>query len=150
MNTLFSSQINKAAWIIRKAAAQDLGISVKDISWKTCLEMARKGEQYIVQLNDISKEVSNKREERKFLWCYPEDKIHQKIWDEFRGSYNLDNIIVTPHDIEMNSTEKRMYSFHINPNNWSGDTMDLISFWVKLTETGKVKKRSLRINKWAN
>ena len=46
MNTLFNSQINKAAWLIRKEAAQDLGVSIKDISWKICLEMARKGEQY--------------------------------------------------------------------------------------------------------
>ena len=43
----FTSQINKAAWVIRKAAAKDLGVSIKEISWKVCLEMARKGEQYV-------------------------------------------------------------------------------------------------------
>jgi len=49
MKTLFSTSINKAAWLVRKAAAKDLGVGVKEISWKICLDMAKKGEKYTEQ-----------------------------------------------------------------------------------------------------
>lgn len=47
MKTNFTSQLNRAAWAIRKAAAQAMNVRVSDVSWKVCLEMARNNETFL-------------------------------------------------------------------------------------------------------
>ena len=53
MKTNFTSQLNRAAWAIRKAAAQAMNVRVSDVSWKVCLEMARNNEEFSSQSYDL-------------------------------------------------------------------------------------------------
>ncbi len=56
MKTYFTSQLNRAAWAIRKAAAQAMNVRVSDVSWKVCLDMARNNETFLgeVKMETIS------------------------------------------------------------------------------------------------
>lgn len=50
MKTNFTSQMNRAAWAIRKAAAQAMNVRVSDVSWKVCLDMARNNETFLAEV----------------------------------------------------------------------------------------------------
>ncbi len=145
----FSTETNKAAWIIRKAAAKDLGVQVKDISWKICLDMAMKGESY-EQKRDTVKE-----EKKETFYIQPEYKTLCSIWNEFTsyGKYEIsmkfNDIILIKHDIENNNKNNNgIFRFHVKPSNWDGSITSLKEWWVKLTNTGRVKKHSLRLSKY--
>jgi len=148
MKTLFSTSINKAAWLIRKAAAKDLGVGVKEISWKICLDMAKKGEDY------EQKNKAIKEEKKEPFYIKPEYKMLCSIWNEFtsHGKYEinmqLNDIILIKHDIENNKNNNGIFTFHIKPKNWDGNIAHLKEWWIKLTKTGKVKKHSLRLTKY--
>ncbi len=132
MKTNFTSQLNCAAWAIRKAAAQAMNVRVSDVSWKVCLEMARNNETFLGEVK-MGTKLSG-REFRKAVKAaigYSDETMHEITIRETSTQKRVDGKLLKKCFISIEMLGRKAPKGLMASMLWSGDFSDIEEVWLE-------------------
>lgn len=131
MKTNFTSQLNRAAWAIRKAAAQAMNVRISDVSWKVCLDMARNNET----LGEVKMSTKlSGREFRKAVKAaigYSDETMHEITIRETNTQKRVDGKLLKKCFISIEMLGRKAPKGLMASMLWSGDFSDIEEVWLE-------------------